>query len=759
MTFVNSGLLWLLPLAALPIILHLLTLFRLRTVELSTYRFLFDSYLQQRRRMKLLEALLAMLRTLFLLVLVLVIARPMVRHWSDLFQTGSGGREVLLLMDCSAGMEAQTAGVSAFERAKTAARAVVKRLDAEDRVTLVRVAARPQELFSRFSTDAAGIDDRIDSLKTTPARANFYAAFTQLFGPEAPKRRRPVVYLFTDCQAGGWNEVRNQGLERVLPPETQLTIVNVGSTDLLPNQAVIGDAPPRQRAVVGLPVRFTARVVNHAKEPAEVTLRTFVDEKEIARHRLAVKAGEMTTKKVFYTPSEAGVHRGRFEISGNRSDRFPADDSYLFTLAAVPRVKVLVVNGNPSADPETDEALYLKALSDIFADAPGDKKPGKDSGPAASLRRLARSLDLREIQEAGITAKELQDAGVVVLANCGGLTDAHFTLLRDFVSAGGGLLVFPGDKVNPEVYNTRFFPVPGVEGEFLTPVQLGPPQGDPEKLDTFDHLAAIDFSHPVLSVFDDPQRKEPYFKNVLIYRRFPLKLPDKKAKIWPLAEFGTGGLALVENQGQEGEDLAAGGIRHGRAGPGGEPVRRRPGGGGGLPRQPQVVEPAHGERQGVRAVGPAPHQPRPAPGRTGSEVLGGARRPGRDLRHRRLEPGRGQGLRPQGPLHRCRPGAFRLPAAGCFRADRRARLLHDRGPARARQGGAGRHPGLCRQPGAGGVGFPDARQGQVREAAPRGQDPFCRCLGGGPAATQPERRPGGAGVAAADLPDVCDHRR
>jgi hypothetical protein len=548
MTFVNSGLLWLLPLAALPIILHLLTLFRLRTVELSTYRFLFDSYLQQRRRMKLLEALLAMLRTLFLLVLVLVIARPMVRHWSDLFQTGSGGREVLLLMDCSAGMEAQTAGVSAFERAKTAARAVVKRLDAEDRVTLVRVAARPQELFSRFSTDAAGIDDRIDSLKTTPARANFYAAFTQLFGPEAPRRRRPVVYLFTDCQAGGWNEVRNQGLERVLPPETQLTVVNVGSTDLLPNQAVIGDAPPRQRAVVGLPVRLTARVVNHAREPAEVTLRTFLDEKEIARHRLALKAGEMTTKKVFYTPSEAGVHRGRFEISGNRADRFPADDSYLFTLTAVPRVKVLVVNGNPSADPETDEALYLKALSDIFADAPADKKPAKDSGPAASLRRLARSLDLREIQEAGITAKELQDAGVVVLANCGGLTDGHYTLLRDFVSAGGGLLVFPGDKVNPEVYNTRFFPVPGVEGEFLTPVQLGPPQGDPEKLDTFDHLAAIDFSHPVLSVFDDPQRKEPYFKNVLIYRRYPLKLTEKKAKIWPLAEFGTGGLALVENQ-------------------------------------------------------------------------------------------------------------------------------------------------------------------------------------------------------------------
>jgi hypothetical protein len=548
MTFVNSGLLWLLPLAALPIILHLLTLFRLRTVELSTFRFLFDSYLQQRRRMKLLEALLAMLRTLFLVILVLVIARPMVWHWSDLFQTGSGGREVILLMDCSAGMDAQTAGVSAFDRAKTAVRAVVKRLDAEDRVTLVRVAARPEELFSRFSNDAAGMDDRIDSLKMTPARANFYAAFMQLFGPEAPRRTRPVVYLFTDCQAGGWNEVRNQGLERVLPAETQLVVVNVGSSDRLPNQAVIGDAPPRQRAVVGLPIRLRARVVNHAQEPAEVTLRAFVDEKEIARHRLALKPGEVTTKKIFYTPSEPGIHRGRFEISGNRADRFPADDSYLFAVAAVPRVKVLLVNGSPSADPEVDEALYLKALSEIFADAPGGKKPVNDAGNLASLRTLARSLDLREIREMGVTARELQDTSVVVLANCGGLADAHFALLRDFVSGGGGLLVFPGDKVNPDVYNTRFFPVPGVPGEFLTPVQLGQPQGDPDKLDTFDHLASIDYSHPVLSVFDDPQRKEPYFKNVLIYRRFPLKLADKKAKIWPLAEFGAGGLALVENQ-------------------------------------------------------------------------------------------------------------------------------------------------------------------------------------------------------------------
>src|SRR5438874_7187134 len=114
MTFLHLNiLLWALPLAAIPILLHLLTLHRLKTVELSTFRFLFDSYVQQRRRMQFLEALLAMLRTAFVLLLVLAIARPVIKHWGSLFQSGSG-REVVMLVDCSASMNAQTGGVSAF---------------------------------------------------------------------------------------------------------------------------------------------------------------------------------------------------------------------------------------------------------------------------------------------------------------------------------------------------------------------------------------------------------------------------------------------------------------------------------------------------------------------------------------------------------------------------------------------------------------------------------------------------------------------
>src|SRR3982751_1672997 len=129
----HPALFWFLPLALVPVLLHLLTLHRLKTVELSTYRFLFDSYVQQRRRLQFLEALLAMLRTLFLVGLVFLLARPVVKRWEGLFGGPAGsGREVILLVDCSASMNARSGGSSAFDRAKTAALALVGRLGRDD---------------------------------------------------------------------------------------------------------------------------------------------------------------------------------------------------------------------------------------------------------------------------------------------------------------------------------------------------------------------------------------------------------------------------------------------------------------------------------------------------------------------------------------------------------------------------------------------------------------------------------------------------
>ncbi|MEC9008204.1 MAG: vWA domain-containing protein, partial [Planctomycetota bacterium] len=181
--FTNSALLWFLPLALIPVLLHLLTLHRLKTVELSTFRFLFDSYVQQRRRMKFLEWLIALLRTLFLLFLVFAISRMRTPdHWKSLFGGGAGSRDVVLMFDTSASMGAAAGdGRTALDRSREAAGRVLEQLKPGDHVTMIRVGERPEQLLRRFQASTEEIKNEIDNLETAPSRGNLYAAFSQLF--------------------------------------------------------------------------------------------------------------------------------------------------------------------------------------------------------------------------------------------------------------------------------------------------------------------------------------------------------------------------------------------------------------------------------------------------------------------------------------------------------------------------------------------------------------------------------------------------
>jgi hypothetical protein len=118
-------------------------------------------------------------------------------------------------------------------------------------------------------------------------------------------------------------------------------------------------------------------------------------------------------------------------------------------------------------------------------------------------------------------------------------------VLRDFVRSGGGLVIFPGDRVNADAYNQHLFPVPRQPEENLTGILLGVPEGDASQRDTMVRLASIDYAHPALSVFDDPDRH--YLTAASFLRRFPLKAAGPRGASWPLAKFSDGAIALVEN--------------------------------------------------------------------------------------------------------------------------------------------------------------------------------------------------------------------
>ena len=118
MTFLQPYLLWLLPFAVLPILIHLLNRMRFRTVHWAASRFLFSANRASTRYAKLRQLLLLACRVLALLAMLLAVARPLAGGWAG-WMLSTSPDVVLILMDHSASMETQEVqtGITRRERA------------------------------------------------------------------------------------------------------------------------------------------------------------------------------------------------------------------------------------------------------------------------------------------------------------------------------------------------------------------------------------------------------------------------------------------------------------------------------------------------------------------------------------------------------------------------------------------------------------------------------------------------------------------
>src|SRR5438046_3113582 len=97
MLFVHPSLLWALPLAGLPLLIHLINMARRRRVEWAAMEFLLTSQRKHRTWIVLKQFLLLLLRTLAIAAVVLMAAQPLLKNrWGALIG-GAKTHHVLLL--------------------------------------------------------------------------------------------------------------------------------------------------------------------------------------------------------------------------------------------------------------------------------------------------------------------------------------------------------------------------------------------------------------------------------------------------------------------------------------------------------------------------------------------------------------------------------------------------------------------------------------------------------------------------------------
>lgn len=346
MSFLQSWALWALPLAGLPVLLHLLHQRRQRVVEWGAMMFLLQGARLHSGLRRLRQILLLLLRTLAVLGLVLALARPLTGGW--LGGLGSGRPDtVVLLLDRSASMGELRGGRSKLEAGLRTISELLERL-------------RPGRLLCIDDPDRPPL--RVESAAELPnlplARPNsthadlpalFEAALVAL---RAEASGRAEIWVCSDGQAGDWSaeDPRWAALEAALlalPSAVRVRILRVGPGEQEDFAVWVERAQRREqeeRAELVLDVTVEARGPVEAGRRFPVAIEIggarSVVEVELSGNRGQIRGHRLALE------SEAGESFGFAELG---ADANPENNRYFFVFGAGAAAEVLVVSDDPAA--------------------------------------------------------------------------------------------------------------------------------------------------------------------------------------------------------------------------------------------------------------------------------------------------------------------------------------------------------------------------------------------------------------------------
>lgn len=394
MGFLHPEVLGALPVAGVPLALHLWGKARARPTPFTALDLLRDAAQTRFSTEKIRRRLLLAARTFLLSALILFLAKP---HFSGAL--GAQNVRGIILLDASYSMNVSQSGESAFDRARRIARALVQARPSVDRWGLVVFSDRVENSLSP-DEDPAIIVQALDNARPAFRGTSYAVGFA-----EAEKyltQGGPVV-LFSDLAAHG---VSNGNVSRGIG---RTSVVAVEAVSRRSNAGIVG----LNRNGLGVPPR--AEILGWGEPPARTwSLRRAGRWEARGRVRWENGRGDVSLPP--------GTGASLLTLDG---DSLPTDDRWFFMNESQKPFSVCLVNGAPSLSPVGDEAYFLRPV----------------------LEGLLSSGMKGTISSPGdLSTERLSENEVVVLLNPPPLPSSTVERLTAFVEAGGGLWVTAGDR-------------------------------------------------------------------------------------------------------------------------------------------------------------------------------------------------------------------------------------------------------------------------------------------------------------------------
>ncbi|MFW5732600.1 MAG: BatA domain-containing protein [Planctomycetota bacterium] len=477
MPFIHPALFWGgLAAASAPIIIHLLNRRRFRIRDWAAMQFLLDSIRKNRRRLRIEELILLLIRTLAVMILGFTIARFTGCGMTNILPTGEGSQTVVYVLDDSYSMGQKAGTAEVFEQARQDLSEQIMGVPKTDKVAIVRSTDPNDLLFApQFNADPEALSDNVKTFRIRPRRADLPRAMEKALcicreSDSANKR----VYLLSD-----FRKTDVTGRENIAKIKEKFTELARNDIDVVVldygreskgNLTVEKIEMLNRLAVVTMPIRVRVTIRNNGGKVAEgvdVKLTAKIGGgDEVKEFSLPIEQidriapAESRTIEMEVMPKVAGPAVLTAELP---ADDLATDNQAQVALEVRKAVRVLIVDGNPDVVAKRAGSFYVRTALDPYDD-----------------QRYGVMTDVINLEN--ISSARFGNYDLVMLTNVSqfplqmsgsdGTSYAMLPELEDYVRRGGGLVIWAGEKLNPTFYGEQgaFYD----DGSGLLPYPLAP---------------------------------------------------------------------------------------------------------------------------------------------------------------------------------------------------------------------------------------------------------------------------------------------
>jgi hypothetical protein len=463
--FAGAGLL----LASIPIIIHILNRRRYRTVNWAAMSFLIGAMRRNRQRVLFEQWLLMAVRCCVLAFLGLALARPMGCDNNSVAALGGRTRLNVFVIDNSYSMAylaGRPGGKTHLDQAKWVAGEMIDKLASSGESVVIITAGKPAVgVIGKPTFDLQQAKAILNRIPQTYGATDLAAALRLAIetGRQYQRQSDKNLYLFTDASASAWQGSDANALKVLGPELARLYEVSHWNMSLGRqwNQAVL-DLHPSANLITTNSI-FSSDLIATVKgfgTPHDGMLQWKLDghllgggtklyldtnsepqNESQSNLQIALKGGVSDG-----SGAADGPHAITASIIGE--DGLQIDNTRTRIIDVVSRLKTLIVEGQHSAEAMGGSGLNLKVALE------GLGKSGTSDGFAAP--------DL--ISDLELSSHVLADYRAIILCEVSQVLPSEADQLQAFVKNGGTLMVFLGDNIAQENYNTVMLPrhlIPG----------------------------------------------------------------------------------------------------------------------------------------------------------------------------------------------------------------------------------------------------------------------------------------------------------